>query len=383
MILEDLELKGFRNYQEANLQFSPGVNVFLGANAQGKTNLLESIYFLGLARSHRTAKDKELIKWDEAFTRVKGLVRTSHNSYPLEISVSKTGKQAKMNHLDQNKLSHYIGNLNIILFAPEDLDLVKGPPATRRRFIDIELGQMNPIYLHQVVEYQRILKQRNQYLKLSNQPKKFDQLYLEILTDQLAQAGSQVIYDRKQFSKDLEALAQPIQANISQSKEELKIKYETSVQDDNLSQKESIYSNLLDLYDQNQDKEFRRQTTVVGPHRDDLAFYVNGHNVQTYGSQGQQRTTSLSVKLAEIDLMKDKTSEYPVLLLDDVLSELDDNRQTHLLKTIENKVQVFLTTTSLEGVKIELLNQPQIYSVSSGQVTVDSDRGQSEWSDWH
>ena len=180
------------------------------------------------------------------------------------------------------------------------------------------------------------------------------------------------------YKRQLEDLAQPIQANISQSKEELKIKYETSVQDDNLSQKESIYQNLLDMYDQNQDKEFRRQTTVVGPHRDDLAFYVNGHNVQTYGSQGQQRTTSLSVKLAEIDLMKEKTSEYPVLLLDDVLSELDDNRQTHLLKTIENKVQVFLTTTSLEGVKIELLNQPEIYFVSSGQVTVDSDRGQSE-----
>lgn len=373
MILEQLALSGFRNYEKTDLDFTKGVNVFLGENAQGKTNLIESIYFLGLARSHRTAKDKELIGWDQDFANVSGLVRTEYNNYPLEISLSKQGKKAKMNHLEQPKLSHYIGNLNIILFAPEDLEIVKGPPAIRRRFIDTELGQMSPLYLHHLVEFQRILKQRNHYLKQSNQPKQFDSIFFDILTEQLAEEASHVIYERNQFAKELEKLAQVIQSDISLGKEDLTIEYITSISKEALSQKKSIYSELMDLFDKNREKELRRQTSLVGPHRDELAFYVNGRNVQSFGSQGQQRTTALSVKLAEIDLMKQMTSEYPVLLLDDVLSELDDNRQTHLLKAIEDKAQVFLTTTSLDGVKIELLQDPKIFHVSNGQIEIDSD----------
>lgn len=371
MLLDNIELKGFRNYDVADVDFSEGVNVFLGENAQGKTNMMESIYFLALARSHRTAKDKELIGWDKDFAKVSGLVKTARDTYPLEIVLSKKGKKAKINHLEQPKLSHYIGHLNIILFAPEDLEIVKGSPSIRRRFIDIELGQMSTIYLHHLVEYQKILKQRNHYLKQAGNSKKFDTVYLDILTEQLANEGSHVLYERFKFTKQLENWAEPIQNEISQTKESLTIKYVTSVDDEYLGQKESIYEELMRLYKDNEEKEKYRQTTIIGPHRDDLEFYVNERNVQTYGSQGQQRTTALSVKLAEIELMKEMTSEYPILLLDDVLSELDDNRQTHLLKAIENKVQTFLTTTSLDGVKIDLLNKPKIFNVSNGHISVD------------
>lgn len=373
MLINTISLNGFRNYDAVDLSFSEGVNVFLGENAQGKTNMVESIYFLALARSHRTNKVKELIGWEKDFAKVSGEIKKTRATVPLEIVVSNRGKKAKINRLEQSKLSKYVGQLNVILFAPEDLNLVKGSPSIRRRFIDIELGQMNPIYLHHLVEYQKILKQRNQYLKQASSSKEFDTIYLDILTEQLAKESAEVIFDRAKFTKQLQEWAKPIQDEISQSKEELKINYVTIIDDENIRQKELIYNQLIDLYKKNQEKEIYRQTTLIGPHRDDLEFYINDYNVQTYGSQGQQRTVALSVKLAEIELMKEMTSEYPVLLLDDVLSELDDNRQTHLLKAIENKVQTFLTTTSLDGVKIDLLNKPKVFHVSNGEITLDED----------
>lgn len=380
MWLETIELSGFRNYQETALTFSDGVNVFLGQNAQGKTNMMESIYFLALARSHRTTSDKELINWEADFTRVSGKINSKGSTFPLAISLSNKGKQAKVNHLEQKKLSQYVGNLNIILFAPEDLELVKGSPAVRRQFIDRELGQMSAVYLHHLVNYQEILKQRNQYLKEYKASQSFDMVYLDILTEQLATEGAEVLDRRLNFVAKLNEWAALIQQDISQGKEKLDIQYKSTLSLSNDSQKSSIYCQLMDKYEESKQRELDRGTTIIGPHRDDLVFYVNDKNIQTYGSQGQQRTTALSVKLAEIELMKEMTGEYPVLLLDDVLSELDNHRQTHLLKTIEKKVQTFLTTTSLDGVDTDLLNEPKIFHVSAGQIVkkeVDSEEMES------
>ena len=294
--------------------------------------------------------------------------------------MSNKGKQAKVNHLEQKKLSQYVGHLNIILFAPEDLELVKGSPAVRRQFIDRELGQMSAVYLHHLVSYQEILKQRNQYLKEYKASQSFDMVYLDILTEQLATEGAEVLERRLNFTEKLNEWAAPIQQDISQGKEKLDIQYKTTLSLSNDSQKSSIYRQLIDKYEESTQRELDRGTTIIGPHRDDLVFYVNDKNIQTYGSQGQQRTTALSVKLAEIELMKEMTGEYPVLLLDDVLSELDNHRQTHLLKTIEKKVQTFLTTTSLDGVDTNLLNEPKIFHVSAGQIVkkeVDSEEMES------
>lgn len=371
MYLEGIELKNYRNYETVKLSFSPSINVLIGENAQGKTNLVESIYFLAMSRSHRSPRDRELIRWDSDFAKVNGqLIKKSH-SVPLEIVLSKRGKIAKMNHLEQRKLSDYIGQLNVILFAPEDLSLVKGSPSVRRRFIDMELGQMNKIYLHHLTQYQRVLKQRNQFLKKAKYDRKHDALYLDILTEQLATEGAEVLYHRYRFVKQLTKWAQEVQTDISSGKEELRISYKTTSSVSDKMSKEELLSQLQKDYEKAKEQEIDQGTTTLGPHRDDLVFYVNEKNVQTYGSQGQQRTTALSLKLAEIELMYEMTGEYPILLLDDVLSELDDSRQTHLLNAIQNKVQTFITTTSLDGVQMDLLQNPRIFKVENGEISTE------------
>ena len=366
MYLENIALRNFRNYEAQELSFSPSINVLIGENAQGKTNLIESIYFLAMSRSHRTARDRELIRWDSDFAKVNGKLKKKSHSVPMEIILSKRGKIAKLNHLEQKKLSNYIGQLNVILFAPEDLSLVKGSPSVRRKFIDMELGQMNKIYLYHLAQYQQILKQRNQFLKQAKYDAKYDQIYLDVLTEQLAADGAEVLFYRFRFIEKLNEWAQKVQTDISNGKETLKIRYKTTSEITEELTVEEIFEQLKEIYKKSQKQEIEQGTTTTGPHRDDLIFYVNDKNVQTYGSQGQQRTTALSLKLAEIELMNEITGEYPILLLDDVLSELDDNRQTHLLNSIQDKVQTFITTTSLDGVQMELLNDPLIFYVDSG-----------------
>jgi len=371
MHLETIEMKNFRNYESAELSFSPSINVLIGENAQGKTNLIESIYFLAMARSHRTAKDRELIRWESDFSKVKGHLQKKSHSVPLEIVLSSRGKNAKLNHLEQKKLSDYIGQLNVILFAPEDLSLVQGSPSVRRKFINMELGQMNKIYLYHLTQYQQILKQRNKFLKQAKYEPDYDKVYLEVLTEQLAAEGAEVLYHRFAFVKQLTTWAKQVQADISNEKEQLTIHYKTTSSAEDDMDVEEIFAILQEDYDSTLTREIERGTTTLGPHRDDLIFYVNDKNIQTYGSQGQQRTTALSLRLAEIELMYETTGEYPVLLLDDVLSELDASRQTHLLNSIQNKVQTFITTTSLDGVQMELLDDPLIFSVTNGLITED------------
>ncbi|WP_395322082.1 DNA replication/repair protein RecF [Levilactobacillus parabrevis] len=371
MYLQELQLQHFRNYPSADLKLGPGINVLLGENAQGKTNLLEAIYVLALTRSHRTANDHDLVNWEAKTAKVSGRVVKAVGSVPLELTFSRQGKRAKVNHLEQARLSQYIGQLNVILFAPEDLAIVKGAPTVRRRFMDMEFGQMNPRYLYNLSQYRTLLKQRNRYLKDLQHKQNRDLLFLSVLSDQLAAYGAEIIAQRLRMLHKLEHWAQAIHAEISQQKEELTFHYATQVPEDQLTDPDTICAALTQLYKDHQDKELYRGTTLVGPHRDDLHFRVNGKNVQTFGSQGQQRTTALSVKLAEIDLMKEETGEYPVLLLDDVLSELDDARQTHLLKAIQDKVQTFITTTSLSGITRQLIKDPTIFHVANGTVVAD------------
>ncbi|TPR39076.1 DNA replication/repair protein RecF [Apilactobacillus micheneri] len=369
MKLKEIELHHFRNYDDVNMQFSPGINVLLGNNAQGKTNMLEAIYVLALTRSHRTSNNRDLIEWQSEAAQIYGNVAKRLGDTKLEIDLGKKGKRAKVNHLEQAKLSSYVGELNVILFAPEDLSIVKGSPSIRRRFMDMEFGQMSNQYLYDNAQYRKILKQRNNYLKKLQMKEASDQLYLEVLSDQLAAYGSKIIFQRIDLLKKLEGWAADIHAEISQDKEKLQFKYACALKKKQLSDVDSIYNGLLSLYTDNRDKEIRQGNSLYGPHRDDLQFIINKKDVSTFGSQGQQRTSALSVKLAEIDLMKEETHEYPILLLDDVLSELDDSRQTHLLKSIQDKVQTFLTTTSLSGIARELISDPKIFNIESGTVS--------------
>ena len=368
MKLTNLQLQNFRNYESVQLEFTDGVHVFIGENAQGKTNLMESIYALAMTKSHRTTNDKELIGWNKEFATIKGTVEKTATKTNLELQFSKKGKIAKVNYLEQKRLSSYLGNLNVILFAPENLTLLKGSPQNRRKFVDMELGQMSSLYLYDLVEYNRVLKQRNTYLKQLAIKKKQPDEYLEVLSEMLSELASKIVFHRLDFMKQLEALAIPIHDQLSLGREKFSVSYQATIPlEDGLtpSQMKEIYMNQ---FKKNQTREADQATTLIGPHRDDLIFYLNEIPVQTYGSQGQQRSTVLSLKLAEIELMKLSTGEYPLLLLDDVLSELDDDRQTHLIKAIENKVQTFITTTSLDGIKQQFINEPVVIPIEKGTI---------------
>jgi len=368
MKLTNLQLQNFRNYESVQLEFTDGVHVFIGENAQGKTNLMESIYALAMTKSHRTTNDKELIGWNKEFATIKGTVEKTATKTNLELQFSKKGKIAKVNYLEQKRLSSYLGNLNVILFAPENLTLVKGSPQNRRKFVDMELGQMSSLYLYDLVEYNRVLKQRNTYLKQLAIKKKQPDEYLEVLSEMLSELASKIVFHRLDFMKQLETLAIPIHDQLSLGREKFSVSYQATIPlEDGLtpSQMKEIYMNQ---FKKNQTREADQATTLIGPHRDDLIFYLNEVPVQTYGSQGQQRSTVLSLKLAEIELMKLSTGEYPLLLLDDVLSELDDDRQTHLIKAIENKVQTFITTTSLDGIKQQFINEPVVIPIEKGTI---------------
>lgn len=368
MKLQRLKLRNFRNYSDMMVQFSPSINVLLGANAQGKTNLLESIYVLALTKSHRTNNNRELINWQHDNSQIYGEVVKQLGVTKLEIDLEKKGKRAKVNHLEQARLSSYVGALNVILFAPEDLALVKGSPSERRHFMDVEFGQMSSVYLYKMNQYRRILKQRNSYLKKLQLQQANDEIYLDVLSDQLATYGAEIIEQRLSLIAKLQTWATAVHEEISQGQETLSLQYVCAVKSAQRTDVTAIHKALKALLSQNHHKEISRGNTLYGPHRDDLQFIVNKMDVATFGSQGQQRTAALAVKLAEIDLMKEETNEYPILLLDDVLSELDDNRQTHLLKAIQNKVQTFLTTTSLSGVARELISHPQVLHIENGQV---------------
>ena len=366
MILTELHLHHFRNYQDLTVHFNPGVNVLIGHNAQGKTNMLEAIYVLSLTKSHRTSNDRDLINWQEKSALISGTVQKSLGKVPLEIQFTSKGKKAKVNHLEQARLSQYIGQLNAILFAPEDLTLVKGSPALRRHFMDREFSQMSSKYLYNAGQYRTLLRQRNKYLKQLKYKQQTDRVLLGVLSDQLAAFGAEVIIARQHFLKHLEGWAADLHQEISLNKESLRLEYVNQLKVSDDTTVEEAYQALFKLYQDNEQREIEQGTTIYGPHRDDIRFLVNDKNVQAFGSQGQQRTTALSVKLAEIDLMKEQTGEYPLLLLDDVLSELDTIRQTHLLTAIQNKVQTFLTTTSLSDVARQLINEPTIFEIEHG-----------------
>lgn len=369
MHIEQLCLKNYRNYEQAELFFENKVNVILGENAQGKTNIMESIFVLAMAKSHRATNDKELIHWEKEYAKIEGRIKKRNTSIPLELTITKKGKKAKCNHIEMQKLSQYVGNMNVVMFAPEDLNLVKGSPQVRRRFIDMEIGQVSPVYLHDISQYHKITKQRNHYLKLLQIKKQQDLTILDVLTEQYIQCAAKIVEKRYQFVAKLQEWAEPIHSGISRHLEKLNIEYKPSLDVSESMGLSKIINMFEEKFNQIKSKEIERGVTLIGPHRDDLIFYVNGHDVQTYGSQGQQRTTALSLKLAEIELIHAEIGEYPILLLDDVLSELDDYRQSHLLNTIQGKVQTFVTTTSVEGIDHQTLREASTYFVSLGHIT--------------
>jgi len=369
LFLKNLSLTQFRNYKSLSLSFDGPIQLFIGNNAQGKTNVLESIFVLALAKSHRTSRDKELISWDADYATIRSDVIRRYGSVHLELQLTAKGKRAKINGMEQQKLSEYIGALNVVMFAPEDLSIVKGAPAQRRRFLDMEIGQVSPTYLFYLNNYNRVLAQRNQFLKDLAMKKTSSLELLTIWNTQLADLAVKLLGKRFAFMRMLETWAREIHAGITDGKETLSLHYENSSPVTEAMSPEEATNRLMEAYEEVRDREIMRGSTLIGPHRDDFSLKINGMDVQTFGSQGQQRTAALSLKLAEIELIQEEVGEYPILLLDDVLSELDESRQTLLLETIQDKVQTFVSTTGVEGLKHQVLRQASRFYVREGTIS--------------
>jgi DNA replication and repair protein RecF len=366
MFLSELSLQNFRNYKECQLAFCRPLNIFFGQNAQGKTNLLEAIFLLAMAKSHRTSQDRQLIGWGEEEARIAGRLTRQGREVELSLHLSGRGKTARINRLEQQRLSDFIGQLNVVMFAPEDVNLVKEGPGRRRRFLDMEIGQVSPSYLYDLTRYHRLIQQRNRFLKTGEAARQL--ALLDTWDEQLAQIGVKILQKRLQFIKNLQNWAAALHEQVTQGREHLELRYQMTIplrQQDNLEENVAAYYRALV---EARPQEMRRGTSLVGPHRDDLRILVNGKDVQMFGSQGQQRTAALSLKLAEIELIREEVGEYPLLLLDDVLSELDVQRQSYLISGIRPEVQTFITTTHLEGMEGAILDTADVYHVESGQV---------------
>lgn len=355
MYIRELILKQYRNYEHTHLVLDSGINIFKGDNAQGKTNILESIYLCATARSHRTHQEKEVIRWDQEAAHITMQVQKRTFEDIIDFHITNKGKSVAINKLPVGKLGELFGILTVVMFSPEDLQLIKKSPKERRRFIDIELCQLDKMYYYALRQYHQVLKQRNNMLKQFYKNK--DISMLEVWDMQLIQYAKDVIDRRTQFIKELNEVARQIHSDISGGKETLEVIYEPNVKSDQIEEK-------LERY---REKDLVTQTTSVGPHRDDLKFLINGMDVKVFGSQGQQRTVVLSMKLAELTLMKKHLGESPILLLDDVLSELDDHRQKYLF----NYTKDTQTLISCTGVEQSVWNDQKIgklFNVKSGVI---------------
>ncbi len=336
MYIEELLLENFRNYTKQKIVLDKGINIFTGKNAQGKTNILEAVYLCATARSHRTHKEKEMIRWDQETSHIYLKIKKRLMDDAIDFYLSQKAKAAYLNKLPILKLGDLFGCLNIVMFSPEDLQLIKSSPKERRRFIDIELCQLDKLYYYSLKQYHKVLKQRNLLFKQWNI--KSDLSILDVWDMQLEQYGKAVIEKRMAFIDEMNKIASQIHYDISGGREKLEVIYMPSVLPDAYKQK----------LDKVREKDMIAQTTSVGPHRDDLGFMINGMDAKIYGSQGQQRTVVLSLKLAELMIMEKNIGESPVLLLDDVLSELDDHRQRDLFNYTKN-IQTLITCTGIEN----------------------------------
>ena len=358
MIIESVDLKDYRNYKILNMNFNPQINIIYGDNAQGKTNILESVYVCCTTKSHKGSKDKEMIRFGEDEAHIKLTVRKQDVPYRIDMHLKKNkAKGIAINGIPIRKASELFGIVNVVFFSPEDLNIIKNGPAERRRFLDLELCQLNKLYVHGLIQYNRVVTQRNKLLKELSFHPEYEET-LDIWDLQLAQYGRQVIEYRTDFVKQLNEMIVGIHNQLSGGKEHLEIFYEPNVETEKLE----------DALAKNRDSDLRQRTTGIGPHRDDISFIVNGIDIRRFGSQGQQRTAALSLKLAEIELVKYLVKDYPVLLLDDVLSELDGSRQEHLLAGIDH-IQTMITCTGLEDFLNHRFPIDKIYKVVEGTVS--------------
>lgn len=357
MIVKSLKLKNFRNYDLLNLEFDKDTNIFYGNNAQGKTNILESIYLTGTTKSHRGTKDRDLIKFGQEEAHIETIVEKRGVPFKIDIHLKKNSpKGIAINKIPIKKASELFGIINIVFFSPEDLNIIKNGPAERRKFIDLELSQLDKVYLNDLSNYNRIINQRNKLLKDMYERKDLLET-LDIWDMQLITYGNRVIEKRNLFISQINEIVGSVHEKLTGGRENLKLFYEPSVKN------ESLESTLY----RNRERDIRMKSTSVGPHRDDICFMCGDLDIRKFGSQGQQRTAALSLKLSEIELVKQKVKDTPILLLDDVLSELDKHRQNYLLDSIRD-IQTLITCTGVDDFVNKHFLIHKILKVEQGHV---------------
>ena len=357
MILKSVELNNFRNYESLHMELDSGTNILYGDNAQGKTNILESIYVSGTTKSHKGSKDREMIRFGCEESHIRTIVEKGGVDYQIDMHLKKNrSKGIAINRIPIRKASELFGILNLVFFSPEDLNIIKNGPSERRRFLDLELCQLNKLYLYELTRYNKILNQRNKLLKdIIFRPELKDTL--SVWDDQLVESGKKIIEAREEFVRELGVIVQKIHKSLSGNKEELILSYEPDSRAEELEQKMREY----------RERDLKFGQTTAGPHRDDLSFFVDQVDIRRFGSQGQQRTSALSLKLSEIELVKKSIHETPILLLDDVLSELDSNRQNFLLNSIHD-IQTLITCTGLDEFVKNRFHINRVYQVVEGNV---------------
>lgn len=356
MIIQSLKLKNFRNYDLLNIEFDKETNIFYGDNAQGKTNILESVYLSGTTKSHRNTKDRDLIKFGEEEAHIELIVEKKEIPFQIDIHLKKTSpKGIAINKIPIKRASELFGIINIVFFSPEDLNIIKEGPSERRRFMDLELAQLDKIYLDNLSNYNRIVNQRNHLLKEISYKENLKET-LDIWDDQLIFYGEKIIERRKKFIVQINELISIIHRKLTGNRENLLLTYESGIK----------HLTLAQALKKNRERDLRLKSTSCGPHRDDICFLSDGLDIRKFGSQGQQRTAALSLKLSEIDLVKKIIKDTPILLLDDVLSELDKHRQNYLLDSI-NEIQTLITCTGLDEFVNHRFSINKVFYVKQGK----------------
>lgn len=362
MFVKSLELSNFRNYNTLSMNFKNGTNILYGDNAQGKTNILEAVYLAGTTKSHKGSKDKDIIQLNQEESHIRMFIEKNLIVHRIDIHLKKNKpKGVAIDGIPIRKSSELFGLINLVFFSPEDLSIIKNGPSDRRRFIDFELCQLDKLYLSDLTNYNKIINQRNNLLKqIGFKPELMETL--SVWDIQLCEFGRRIIKRRTQFILELNEIVYGIHKRLSGGKEELVIKYEPNVLSEDMEAK----------VEKQREKDVFYKQTSIGPHRDDICFTIKDIDIRKFGSQGQQRTSALSLKLAEIELVRQTIKEEPILLLDDVLSELDRNRQNYLLNSIEG-IQTMITCTGLEEFVANRFHIDKLYRVVEGSVTVENE----------
>lgn len=366
MILRKLKLVNFRNYRSFNINFQKNINIIIGDNAQGKTNILESIYTLALTKSYRTTNDSNLIRLNQEKFIISGETKDEKIFKKLSLEFYKGNKIVKINDNIVNKISDYIGNLYVILSSPDDLQMIKGSPADRRNFLNIEISQLSSNYIKKYNEFNKILKMRNDYLKLLFTNSLCDYNYLDILTNNLIDREIDIYIERNNFINKINDSITDIYRNITGIKN-LKILYETNIEFNNYEPSE-MKKILLEKYKKNQKREIAMGMTLYGPHRDDFTFIIDNNDIKIFGSQGQQKLAFIALKFSEIPIFEEKTNTKPIILLDDIFSELDKTKKNKLIQYIDNDYQVIITSNDTKDISKKILKDANIFKIQDGKI---------------